>query len=155
LPIFTPVSVIFGYDSPKITGPQLNAWFQREGLTTLSTEPDLAPELIVFLQEQKMLMHCDETYNICACGEFRLATHASTLTEHGDAIASEGWQLEIMLALLYKACLERGIEMTDPGTWAPRIRAELNELSQMLTFAGAVPSADFFQLGRGHTPAPG
>lgn len=139
--------LVFGYDSPKLSEKALDKWFKRPALQEFASKPSVAPDLIAFLQEGVLLLHANERHEIADCGQFRIAVNASKVGQWPDA-DGEGWQLQIVLSLIYAACLGRDIV----SKRNPRILGEVQEMKSLLMFAGAVAKIDHFEFGRGHVP---
>lgn len=137
---------LFGYESTKLTDKVLDRWFKRKGLQGIA--PDHAPSLVAFLQEDAVLLHADDHFSISDCGKFRVAVNGAALGMW--PAVGEGWQLQIMLALIHTACLDR--DATD--TRNKRMLSALQDLRHLLTFAGSVTKTDHFEFGVGYVPPP-
>jgi hypothetical protein len=138
---------VFGYESAKLTDKVLDGWFKRKAL--LDIAPDHAPSLVTFLKESAVLLHADDHFSISDCGQFRVAISgaAAGLWPVTEA-DGDGWQLQILLALIHGACLGR--DVTD--THNERMLGAVRDLSHLLTFAGSVTKTDHFEFGVGYVP---
>jgi len=85
-----------------LTDKVLDRWFKQKALQDIA--PGHAPALVTFPQEEAVLLHADDRSSISDCGQFRVAVNGAALGMWPKV--GEGWQLQILLALIHTACLE-------------------------------------------------
>jgi hypothetical protein len=135
--------MVFGYDGTLPSRTNLDSWFKRKVGTELAATPRLGPTLIFFFQHKELLARfeaglIDEGTNY---HEFVSTTQLST----PPRLASEGWQLRIMLAMIYAACAKQERDRTGKAPFQDAIR-------ELLLFSGAVPAVDHYEFGKGLVP---
>src|SRR6202023_1112779 len=109
----------------------VDTWFQDPTLNEIRDNPHLAPDVIAFLERSILILGSVE-------GQFRV--HANVGAVAGGYQPNEGWVLEVMLALVWQACLVR--EWWSRARGARDLRPLGEELNQLLAFSGGVPTTD-------------
>ena len=139
--------MIFGYDSTKPSPFNLGKWFKRSVATTLSETPRLGPTLVSFFQRSWLLLRLDfENGNVIdGASNYHAVTHFSNAGGDAGEPVGEGWQLRIILAMIYSACSSREFQRTHQFQ-------DHSEVKELLLLSGAVTSGDHFELGVGFVP---
>jgi hypothetical protein len=157
--------LVVGYESPESIEGLLDSWFKRPGLGRFVENPELAPELVSFLRKHRLLIQASANQTISGCGQFRLTANVvevgvvSSTTDDGDDIpdntsAREGWQIQMILASIYTACLKQDADKLLPDSAGKLIQSQIQELKQMMAFSGTVSKSDHYEFGCGYVPPP-
>jgi hypothetical protein len=141
--------MIFGYDGTKPSPSTLDRWFKRAPAVALKDTPLLGPTLFAFFRHGLLLERYNPATSAIDDGtNYHVSQHFTTTNPIPEPV-SEGWQLRVILAVIYAVCerLEFRRTRTFPG---------YSDANELLKYSGAVMVIiDHYELGVGfrpHTP---
>jgi hypothetical protein len=134
--------VVFGYEGTPPSRANLDSWFKRKVATELAATPRLGPTLISFFQRKVLVARLDFERSLIDEGtNYHEFVSAAQLSASPEPV-SEGWQLRIILAILYAACAKQERDRTGKAPFQADVR-------ELLLFSGAVPATDHYEFGKG------
>ncbi|HEY1646188.1 MAG TPA: DUF6602 domain-containing protein [Candidatus Saccharimonadales bacterium] len=136
------LGMVFAYDGANPKPSVLDSWFKRSMASSLKNNPMLGPAIFSFFQRGVLLArHNSQTSTINDGPNYHAFLHFSKINPIDEEV-NQGWQLRIILALIYSAC--ESIEFKKTRTFSSNTDAK-----ELLLFSGGINSRDYYSFGTG------